>query len=113
MFFDLKNRADIGIVQGRERACLAHKSRLRFFCLHHFFGQKLQGNMTAEAYVLGLEYDVPCPRGGTCVIHHFRVRKESRQTSVNSPIEVQAQRYILPGTSTTVLRSPLAISDLF
>ena len=51
---DLVNRADVRVIQRRRGACLPLKSLQRIRIARQFFGQKLQGDVAAEARVLSL-----------------------------------------------------------
>src|ERR1700730_8231990 len=51
---DLVDRADVGVVQGRSRACFAPEPFERLRVLSDLFGQKLQCDKAAKVGVLSL-----------------------------------------------------------
>ena len=52
MFFDLVNGADVGMVQGRSRACFGLKALQCTGIARQFFGKKLQGDAATQLQVL-------------------------------------------------------------
>jgi hypothetical protein len=54
---DLMNRADVRVIQRRRGACLSLKSLQRIGIARQFLGQKLQGDVAAEARVLSFVDD--------------------------------------------------------
>ena len=61
MLFDLINRADVGMVEGRGSACFGLKAFQCTRITRHFFRQKLQGNTTTQFQVLRLVYHSHSP----------------------------------------------------